>query len=195
VASVFVNQQGMLTMIDILHHGATNGVTGSCHELTLTPGMKKGSDPAGSDPRFAADSRSAGMRLKTGADPAGSDPRFAADSGSAGMLLNKGSDPVGSDPNFMPSRSAGILIDCGLFQGQDQSRGASASDLSIDFPIGHIRALVVTHVHIDHVGRRRSRPGTDEKIKMLLATESTEGHGKIKAEERRRKDRRIKSSF
>ena len=69
------------------------------------------------------------------------------------MLLKKGPDPVGSDPNFMPSSSAGILIDCGLFQGQDEGRGASASDLSIDFPIGHIRALIVTHVHIDHVGR------------------------------------------
>src|SRR6056297_1879711 len=92
-------------MISIFHHGATSGVTGSCHELTLTPGMKKGSDPAGSDPRFIA------------------------------------------------SDSAGILIDCGLFQGQDEGRGASASDLSIDFPIEHIRALVVTHVHIDHVGR------------------------------------------
>jgi metallo-beta-lactamase family protein len=30
---------------------------------------------------------------------------------------------------------------------------SAASDLAIDFPIGHIRALVVTHVHIDHVGR------------------------------------------
>lgn len=76
-------------MISISHHGATSGVTGSCHELTLS---------------------------------------------------DKGS----------PS---GILIDCGLFQGQDEGRGASADDLSIDFPISHIRALVVTHVHIDHVGR------------------------------------------
>lgn len=76
-------------MINISHHGATSGVTGSCHELTLTLG----------------------------------------------------------------SQESGILIDCGLFQGQDESRGASASDLSVDFPIDHIRALVVTHVHIDHVGR------------------------------------------
>ena len=76
-------------MIDILHHGATSGVTGSCHELTVGHAAEKN----------------------------------------------------------------GILIDCGLFQGQDEGRGASASDLSIDFPIDHIRALVVTHVHIDHVGR------------------------------------------
>ena len=81
-------------MFSICHHGATEGVTGSCHELTLT-----------------------------------------------------------SDGNFNQRNSAGILVDCGLFQGQDEGRGASASDLSIDFPIEHIRALVVTHVHIDHVGR------------------------------------------
>lgn len=74
-------------MIKISHHGATAGVTGSCHELTLGSGDNK----------------------------------------------------------------AGILIDCGLFQGQEKK--AAPSDLSIDFPIDHIRALVVTHVHIDHVGR------------------------------------------
>ncbi len=76
-------------MVSISHHGATSGVTGSCHELTLDQGAQK----------------------------------------------------------------SGILIDCGLFQGQDEGYGASAANLSIDFPIEHIRALVVTHVHIDHVGR------------------------------------------
>lgn len=76
-------------MIEVSHHGATIGVTGSCHELTLCQRAQK----------------------------------------------------------------SGILIDCGLFQGQDEGRGASASELSIDFPTEHIRALVVTHVHIDHVGR------------------------------------------
>lgn len=72
-------------MIDIKHHGAVTGVTGSCHELVVG--------------------------------------------------------------------NSGILIDCGLFQGEEEGNGATASDLSIDFPISHIRALVVTHVHIDHVGR------------------------------------------
>ncbi len=72
-------------MIEIKHHGAVTGVTGSCHELQLSGGA--------------------------------------------------------------------ILIDCGLFQGQEESENSSASSLIIDFPIKHIRALVVTHVHIDHVGR------------------------------------------
>lgn len=72
-------------MIDIQHHGATTGVTGSCHELNVGP--------------------------------------------------------------------AGVLIDCGLFQGEEANKGANAANLAIDFPIDHIRALIVTHVHIDHVGR------------------------------------------
>lgn len=48
----------------------------------------------------------------------------------------------------------GILIDCGLFQGAEvSSDGSSFERLKIEFPIDHIQALVVTHVHIDHVGR------------------------------------------
>ena len=94
-------------MIEIKHHGAVTGVTGSCHELTLTS-----------------------VTGVTGSDSEGSDPT-----------------------NTKATKPRGILIDCGLFQGEDAGRGATATDLSIDFPIDHIRALVVTHVHIDHVGR------------------------------------------
>lgn len=69
------------------HHGAVDGVTGSCHQLLL------------------ADGRS-------------------------------------------------ILVDCGLFQGAETSAdGGAAGQLEIGFPVGDIQALVVTHVHIDHVGR------------------------------------------
>jgi len=71
----------------IEHHGAVNGVTGSCHQLHLTP-------------------------------------------------------------------EASVLIDCGLFQGDESSsRGRGAGDLSIEFALDSIRALILTHVHIDHVGR------------------------------------------
>ncbi|WP_243647299.1 MBL fold metallo-hydrolase [Aestuariirhabdus litorea] len=73
-------------MMQILHHGAVEGVTGSCHQLRLDSGVS-------------------------------------------------------------------ILVDCGLFQG-DEARGGAASDsLTIDFPLNGVAALVVTHVHIDHVGR------------------------------------------
>ncbi len=42
-----------------------------------------------------------------------------------------------------------VLIDCGLFQGPD----SSDSHLAIDFDISTVQALIVTHCHIDHVGR------------------------------------------
>ena len=77
----------MTSFLEIRHHGAVNGVTGSCHELRLADGP-------------------------------------------------------------------GVLVDCGLFQGAETSgTGAGANQLKIDFPIEHIQALVVSHVHIDHVGR------------------------------------------
>lgn len=49
----------------------------------------------------------------------------------------------------------GLLIDCGLFQGAETSPEgkAGADNLTLDFPLDGIRALVATHVHIDHVGR------------------------------------------
>jgi len=48
-----------------------------------------------------------------------------------------------------------VLIDCGLFQGAETSgKGASFEQLEIEFPVEHVQALVVTHVHIDHVGGR-----------------------------------------
>lgn len=77
----------MLNDFSIRHHGAVQGVTGSCHELLV------------------ADGRS-------------------------------------------------LLVDCGLFQGAELSgEGASAGEPGIDFPVAAIQALVVTHVHVDHVGR------------------------------------------
>jgi metallo-beta-lactamase family protein len=43
-----------------------------------------------------------------------------------------------------------LLIDCGMFQGADAQ---GREDFSIDFSLDGVQALVVTHVHIDHVGR------------------------------------------
>lgn len=72
----------------IEHHGAKDGVTGSCHQLRMNAGTS-------------------------------------------------------------------LLIDCGLFQGNDASipDDPGADRLSIEFPLDTIKALVSTHVHIDHVGR------------------------------------------
>ncbi|WP_410017048.1 MBL fold metallo-hydrolase [Pseudomonas sp. 5P_5.1_Bac1] len=67
----------------ITHHGATRGVTGSCHQLHL-------------------------------------------------------------------DAQCSVLIDCGLFQGVEASTQPYPV---IDFPVERLKALVVTHVHLDHVGR------------------------------------------
>lgn len=82
--------------MNIQHHGAVNGVTGSCHQLHI-------------------DSENS------------------------------------------------MLIDCGLFQGAEISKGKPQSEgtdfpnnddyLTIDFDINTVKALIVTHCHIDHVGR------------------------------------------
>jgi metallo-beta-lactamase family protein len=75
---------------DIKHHGAVNGVTGSCHEL----------------------------------------------------VVSDSSNHVNC-----------YLLDCGLFQEAETS-GRSVNDLlAINFDIANLRSLVVTHCHIDHVGR------------------------------------------
>lgn len=78
----------MTTAIDIVHHGAVRGVTGSCHKLIWDGGARS------------------------------------------------------------------LLVDCGLFQGAENSPGgADFNRLDIDFDLGPVRALIVTHCHIDHVGR------------------------------------------
>ncbi|ODU07341.1 MAG: MBL fold hydrolase [Rubrivivax sp. SCN 71-131] len=48
-----------------------------------------------------------------------------------------------------------VLVDCGLFQGAEVSAdGRSAAErLEIGFALEGVRALVLTHVHVDHVGR------------------------------------------
>ena len=69
--------------MQVVHHGALHGVTGSCHQLVL--------DDANS-----------------------------------------------------------LLVDCGLFQGKD---ARNSDEDQIDFSLDGIHALIVTHVHLDHIGR------------------------------------------
>ncbi|WP_347783898.1 MBL fold metallo-hydrolase [Pseudomonas kurunegalensis] len=47
--------------------------------------------------------------------------------------------------------STSLLVDCGLEQGSDAPPGAASAPLAFD--IQGIQALVITHVHLDHVGR------------------------------------------
>ena len=68
------------------HHGAINGVTGSCHQYWLSPDYS-------------------------------------------------------------------LLVDCGLFQGDEFASSGSAGSPQIGFDWRQITAVLLTHVHIDHVGR------------------------------------------
>ncbi|MCK4838510.1 MAG: MBL fold metallo-hydrolase, partial [Desulfobulbaceae bacterium] len=54
---------------------------------------------------------------------------------------------TGSCHELLVDEHNSILIDCGLSQGEGER------DPEIDFPIDKVRALVLTHVHLDHVGR------------------------------------------
>ncbi|MCC5855544.1 MAG: MBL fold metallo-hydrolase [Idiomarina sp.] len=73
--------------MEVISHGAREGVTGSCHELLLRNGQS-------------------------------------------------------------------LLVDIGLFQGSEVSGdGADADHQDIEFPIEHVQAVIITHCHIDHVGR------------------------------------------
>ena len=47
--------------------------------------------------------------------------------------------------------STSLLVDCGLEQGAEAAPGAET--VSLGFDVQGIEALVVTHVHLDHVGR------------------------------------------
>ena len=55
---------------------------------------------------------------------------------------------TGSCHRYIASDDFHFLVDCGLFQGQEASRGQE-----IDFDLGCVAAIIVTHVHIDHIGR------------------------------------------
>ncbi|AYN13577.1 MULTISPECIES: MBL fold metallo-hydrolase RNA specificity domain-containing protein [Pseudomonas] len=44
-----------------------------------------------------------------------------------------------------------VLVDCGLEQGREFDMGAAFATLNFD--VGGIQALLVTHAHLDHVGR------------------------------------------
>ncbi|MGJ8693621.1 MAG: MBL fold metallo-hydrolase RNA specificity domain-containing protein [Thalassotalea sp.] len=85
------NPLALTPLTKISHHGAVDGVTGSCHQLHFLPTLEQ--------------------------------------------------------------VNASVLIDCGLFQGAETVNGASAEQLAIGFDVSGVQALIVTHCHIDHVGR------------------------------------------
>lgn len=64
-----------------------------------------------------------------------------------------GADGVtGSCHRLTWAPGASLLVDCGLFQGEDAGKDSLAQH-QVEFALDDLRALIVTHVHIDHIGR------------------------------------------
>jgi metallo-beta-lactamase family protein len=57
---------------------------------------------------------------------------------------------TGSCHQLIINESRSLLIDCGMFQGADAKH---RDQEIIEFPLDGIQGLIVTHVHLDHVGR------------------------------------------
>lgn len=57
---------------------------------------------------------------------------------------------TGSCHQLVLDSSKSLLVDCGLFQGKDAKHRDTEM---IDFSLEGVEALVVTHVHLDHIGR------------------------------------------
>lgn len=57
---------------------------------------------------------------------------------------------TGSCHQLIVDDSRSLLVDCGYFQG---SEAKGRDQEKIEFPVDGISGLIVTHVHLDHVGR------------------------------------------
>lgn len=57
---------------------------------------------------------------------------------------------TGSCHQLVVDSTRSVLVDCGLFQGAD-AKGRDEG--KIEFPLDGIKSLILTHIHVDHVGR------------------------------------------
>ncbi len=57
---------------------------------------------------------------------------------------------TGSCHQLITNESRSLLVDCGMFQGADAK---DRDQDKIEFPLAGIQGLIVTHIHLDHVGR------------------------------------------
>ena len=60
---------------------------------------------------------------------------------------------TGSCHRLQLAADRALLVDCGLFQGQDAESADALEQHRVTFPVDDVLALIVTHVHIDHIGR------------------------------------------
>ncbi|BBM65843.1 MBL fold hydrolase [Vibrio alfacsensis] len=71
----------------------------------------------------------------------------------AGVIHHGGKHTVTGSCHELKLSFGSILVDCGLFQGKDIQFGGRNTSLNIEFSIRQVKALVLTHAHIDHIGR------------------------------------------
>ncbi|HHE0559908.1 TPA: MBL fold metallo-hydrolase RNA specificity domain-containing protein [Vibrio parahaemolyticus] len=69
------------------------------------------------------------------------------------VLHHGGKDTVTGSCHELQLERGSILVDCGLFQGKDALLGLQNRSLTIEFSLTKVKALVLTHAHIDHIGR------------------------------------------
>ena len=68
------------------------------------------------------------------------------------LISHGGSAGVtGSCHELLINRNSSLLVDCGLFQGVENEK--REGHWQIDFDISLVKVLLITHCHIDHVGR------------------------------------------
>ncbi len=65
------------------------------------------------------------------------------------VIHHGGKNTVTGSCHELAINGESVLIDCGLFQGADSYN----QTLKIDFSLTRVRALILTHAHIDHIGR------------------------------------------
>jgi len=66
-------------------------------------------------------------------------------------VLGAGGGEVTGSCYFVETRQAKVLVDCGLFQGTDDAGSLNCPPLGSSS--AHLDAVVLTHAHLDHVGR------------------------------------------
>jgi metallo-beta-lactamase family protein len=70
------------------------------------------------------------------------------------LIHHGGAEGVtGSCHRLQLAADRALLVDCGLFQGEDAGDADSLEQHRVSFPVDDVLALIVTHVHIDHIGR------------------------------------------
>lgn len=68
------------------------------------------------------------------------------------LLHHGGKNAVTWSCHELSIDGSGVLNDYGLVQGKN-APSDTLDALKVEFPLDHIKTLIITHIHIDHIGR------------------------------------------